>query len=261
MKSRLAASISFLPGARSNNICRTWKAFNFGWTSVQHGSSNRSVHSFSMEDDSFAELGPPVTERAVSQLKLATEKPERFIWKNGSANKMSSNKFIPVDKNHKKGTVSSRDKSCQSIAEPVDASNAGSSTDTIRIQGINEHASIHVIHSVCKTLGNLEGLAWVGNDAIDAFFTVASESDSQRILEKLNDTTIGNSHLSASLLSSNSTASKSIKEIALQERGLQFSTSLDELRRQLDLKKIYLEDLEMLHHEIMHLQCSPTMSD
>lgn len=49
------------------------------WTSVQHGSSNRSVHSFSMEDDSFAELGPPVTERAVSQLKLATEKPERFI--------------------------------------------------------------------------------------------------------------------------------------------------------------------------------------
>nr|GMD68888.1 uncharacterized protein LOC109159945 [Ipomoea batatas]GMD70943.1 uncharacterized protein LOC109159945 [Ipomoea batatas] len=66
-------------GARSNNICRTWKAFNFGWTSVQHGSSNRSVHSFSMEDDSFAELGPPVTERAVSQLKLATEKPERFI--------------------------------------------------------------------------------------------------------------------------------------------------------------------------------------
>ncbi|XP_019163603.1 PREDICTED: uncharacterized protein LOC109159945 [Ipomoea nil] len=258
MKSRLAASISFLPGARSNNICRTWKAFNFGLTSIQHGSSNGSIHSSSMEDDSFAELGPPVTERAVSQLKLATEKPEHFIWKNKSARKMSSKN---EDKNHKKGTVSSREKSCQSIAEPVDASNASSSTDTIRIQGIDDHASIHDIHSLCKTLGNLDGLEWVGNDAIDAFFTVASESDSQRILEKLNDTTIGNSHLSASLLSSNSTASKSIKEIALQERGLQFSTSIDELRRQMDLKRIYLEDLEMLHHGIMHLQCLPTMSD
>lgn len=97
---------------------------------------------------------------------------------------MSSNKFVPVDKNHKKGRVSTRDEPGQSMAEPVDASNASSLTDTIRIQGIGEHASIHEIHSLCKKVGNLEGLAWVGKDAVDAFFTVASESDSQRILKK-----------------------------------------------------------------------------
>ncbi|VFQ73865.1 unnamed protein product [Cuscuta campestris] len=300
MKSRVAASISSLAGGRSINICRTLpvqrtcEALKFRPWSQGIGSSNRSFISFVKEDDSFAELGPAVNENDASGLKLATEKPERFKWQNDFVRKRLSNnnKSHPVNKcGGEKGSILTRGESNQVMNQLLGSFSANRSTDavkvndtgalgessqpmeehmddafitnssTIRINGVDDRVSIHDIHSLCGKVGNFEGLTWVGKDSVDAFFKVGSESDSTGIVRKLNGYSIAGSHLVASILPNNSKASIPEKEIDWPERGLRFSTTLDELKKQMELKKMYYQDLEMLYHEIMHIQCPPTISD
>lgn len=353
MKFRIAALISSLAGGRSINICttvpvqRTWESLKFRPWSQWIGSSSRSYLSFVKEDDSFAELGPEVNENAVSRLKLATEKPERFMWQNDSARKrLSNNTSHPVNKsgnekgsvlthnesnqvmNHlldsfsanrstnavngkaqwqndslikrltnnkcgsnDKGSVSTRDKSNQVTSQLLDSFRASPSTDTvkvkdidtlgksgqtmeehanaastansstIRIHGVDARVSIHDIHSLCGKCGSLEGLSWVGEESVDAFFKVKSESDLAGIVKKLNGYSIAGSHLTASVLSSNAKASIPESKMGWSERGLGFSSAIDELKRQMEWKKLYCQDLEVLHHGILHLQCLPVIGD
>ncbi|XP_016476952.1 uncharacterized protein LOC107798461 isoform X2 [Nicotiana tabacum] len=132
---------------------------------------------------------------------------------------------------------------------------------TIRIKGISRDASFGEIHSICK-VGTTEGLAWVSKDSVDALFTVETDTESQSILKKLNGTTVGGHRLSASLLSSNSSsASMSANEDARCKMGLQISSYLTVLKLQLEEKKVHLEDLQMLHEGIMHLEDLPSNID
>lgn len=55
---------------------------------------------------------------------------------------------------------------------------------TIRIEDIPKDASLSEMHSICKSVGTTEGLAWVSKDGIDALFTVENDTESKSILKK-----------------------------------------------------------------------------
>ncbi|MCE3215721.1 hypothetical protein HAX54_003289 [Datura stramonium] len=143
---------------------------------------------------------------------------------------------------------------------------------TIRIEDISKDASVHELHSICKSVGTTEGLARVSKDGVDALFTVENDTESKAILEKLNGTIVGGHCLSASLLpSSSSSASMSENEDARWKMALQINNYLTELKRQLQNKKgdleefqvlkVQMEDLQMLHEGIMHLEDIPSIID
>lgn len=91
-------------------------------------------------------------------------------------------------------------------------------------------------------------------------------------LLRLNDTIVGGHCLSASLLPSNS-SSASMSEIkdARCKMALRINNSLTELKMQLNEKKVdleefqvlkvHMEDLQMLHEGIMHLEDLPSIID
>ncbi|CAN4112780.1 unnamed protein product [Withania somnifera] len=141
---------------------------------------------------------------------------------------------------------------------------------TIRIEKISKDATFSEIHSVCKSVGMTEALAWVRKDAIDALFTVENDTESESILKKLNRTIVGGDCLSASLLhSKSSSALMSENEDARCKMALQISNYLRELKGQLMEKeeelanfrvlKLHMEDLQMLHEGIMHLEDLPSI--
>ncbi|KAJ8565852.1 hypothetical protein K7X08_008428 [Anisodus acutangulus] len=143
---------------------------------------------------------------------------------------------------------------------------------TIRIEDIPKDASFGEIHSICKSVGTTEGLAWVSKDGVDALFTVENDTESELILKKLNGTLVGGHCLSASLLPNHSSsASMSENEDARCKMALQINSYLTELKRQVNKKKehmeeyqvlkVHMEDLQMLHEGIMHLEDLPSIID
>ncbi|KAK4372441.1 hypothetical protein RND71_007825 [Anisodus tanguticus] len=143
---------------------------------------------------------------------------------------------------------------------------------TIRIEDIPKDASFGEIHSICKSVGTTEGLAWVSKDGVDALFMVENDTESELILKKLNGTVVGGHCLSASLLPNHSSsASMSENEDARCKMALQINSYLTELKRQVNKKKehmeeyqvlkVHMEDLQMLHEGIMRLEDLPSIID
>ncbi|XP_059659385.1 uncharacterized protein LOC132306147 [Cornus florida] len=135
-------------------------------------------------------------------------------------------------------------------------------TVTIRIKNISSETTVPAIHSKCVSIGSLEGLSRAKNDAVDAFYSVQHELESQSILKKLNGTVINDCRWSANLLPSESSPLvMTDSEDAKCDIGLQISTRLAELKEEICMKKIYFEDLESLHAAIMHLEDHHAVSD
>lgn len=55
---------------------------------------------------------------------------------------------------------------------------------TIKIEDIPDDASLSEMHSICKSVGTTEGLAWVSKDSVEALFTVENDKESESILKK-----------------------------------------------------------------------------
>lgn len=143
---------------------------------------------------------------------------------------------------------------------------------TIKIEDIPDDASLSEMHSICKSVGTTEGLAWVSKDSVEALFTVENDKESESILKKLNGAIVGGHCLSASLVPSNSSsASMSENKDDRCRMALQINNYLTELKMQLEEKemdwlelsvlKSCMEDLQMLHEEIMHLEDLPSIID
>ncbi|XP_015062913.1 uncharacterized protein LOC107008400 isoform X1 [Solanum pennellii] len=143
---------------------------------------------------------------------------------------------------------------------------------TIRIEDISDDASLSEMHSICKSVGTTEGLAWVSKDSVEALFTVENDKESESIRKKLNGAIVGGHCLSASLVPSNSSsASMSENKDDRCKMALQINNYLTELKMQLEEKemdwpelsvlKSCMEDLQMLHEEIMHLEDLPSIID
>ncbi|KAL0435951.1 UNVERIFIED_CONTAM: hypothetical protein Sradi_0303000 [Sesamum radiatum] len=132
----------------------------------------------------------------------------------------------------------------------------------IRIKNINEETSDCKIHFRCKSVGDFVGLARRSKDVVDAFYNVRNEKIHLDKLQRLDNSVIDLNRWSAHLLTDNSESSEvSEHEEARQKLGVQIFEGLAKLRRQLNMKKVYLEDLQDLHASIVHIESRPPAPD
>ncbi|XVE73403.1 hypothetical protein DITRI_Ditri11bG0115400 [Diplodiscus trichospermus] len=133
-----------------------------------------------------------------------------------------------------------------------------SKTITIRISNINSDAADSAIHSTCTLCGPLEGLLRSKEDVVDALFSVQGEEDTKTILNKLNSTVLDECKWSAQLQHSESPAmAVTENDNSQDDLGIKISGHLAELKREIVLKNICAEDLECLHHSVLHLENHP----
>ncbi|XP_011079588.1 uncharacterized protein LOC105163068 [Sesamum indicum] len=132
----------------------------------------------------------------------------------------------------------------------------------IRIKNINEETSDYKIHFRCKSVGDFVGLARRGKDVVDAFYIVRNEKIHLDKLQRLDNSVVDYNRWSAHLLTDKSKSSEvSEHEEARQKLGLQIFECFAKLRRELSMKKVYLEDLEDLHASIVHIERRPPAPD
>ncbi|XP_058076771.1 uncharacterized protein LOC131225278 isoform X2 [Magnolia sinica] len=129
---------------------------------------------------------------------------------------------------------------------------------TVRISNISVETAEPTIHSVCKGCGSVEGLLRTKEGAIEVLFSVKDSSVAQTILNKLNDVSINGCRWSAQLLSK--TTPNSITNVADAQHGVgsQIINLIGGFRKQLEMKRIYLEDFEKLHQAVVHIRECPT---
>ncbi|KAH6823876.1 hypothetical protein C2S53_013572 [Perilla frutescens var. hirtella] len=126
---------------------------------------------------------------------------------------------------------------------------------TVRIKNINKDTTDSAIHSICKSAGELVGLARTGNDGVDAFFNVRNYTSHLDIVKRLNNTVLDLSHWSACVLTSISNSSEVPSEKdARYKLHSQIFYHFSKLKTELHLKQVYLSDLEYLNACIRHMQ-------
>ncbi|KAB1200698.1 hypothetical protein CJ030_MR8G026868 [Morella rubra] len=134
-------------------------------------------------------------------------------------------------------------------------------TITIRISNIGSGTADSAIHSTCMSYGALEGLVR-SEDAVDVLFRVKDNSDTQRILKKLNYSIMDGCKWTACLHPEEAASGVTTNnDDTRYELGLQISCHLADLKRQMWMKKVHTEDLEWLHHSLMHLEAHPASKE
>lgn len=221
----------------------------------------------SSEDDDFGELGSPVSHSGSKVPKLMTEKPEHFRrsdpTRKASTGTSSPRKrgktlinFILESDNGDSGLNSNDKNNCKKKRpSPIIIENVL----TVRIKNINTETTDSAVHSKCTSYGPLNGLVRRQDDAVDVLFRVKDSSEAKSILRRLNGTKFDGRQWSAHVLAKDETASEAMNNIedANCKLMLQMSDRFAELKRQMNMKKVYSEDLAILHHALLHLECQP----
>ncbi|OVA02563.1 RNA recognition motif domain [Macleaya cordata] len=124
----------------------------------------------------------------------------------------------------------------------------------IRISNISKDTAEASIHSICMACGPLEGLKRTKDGALDVFFNVKDTSTRHEIIKILNDSVIDGRRWSAKLVSgdNSSTATTNPGDDIHFREG--FTTLLSDFKKQFEVKKTCLQDLELLHDTLVHLQ-------
>ncbi|XP_010468938.1 PREDICTED: uncharacterized protein LOC104749062 isoform X2 [Camelina sativa] len=213
---------------------------------------------------------------SVSKPMLLTEKPE-VSWKTNGKRKTETHTSSPArdvtDSNvsFSKPTMPSSpvqdlNSKSQSIISPSseprnESSSKGSATSNhpssvvfIRIGNLNSKTADSLIHSMCLSVGPLEGLARVNEDTVDVLYRVKKRNVADSILEELKDTTVDNSQWTAEILPEAEEASK-------DEMGLRITRCCKKLDKHLLMQRILGKDLEVLLHSVMHLENHPMARD
>ncbi|PRQ21676.1 hypothetical protein RchiOBHm_Chr7g0241871 [Rosa chinensis] len=226
--------------------------------------------SSSSGDDDFSELGSPLPKAATSLPKLMTEKPEPY---NKKANRRRKPSGVPLESSTSLKNDSSKLESVEASKRPFLADEVSvncfdpsplvdKEAVSIRIANINSETTDSAIHSMCTSYGCLEGLVRTKEDAVDAFFSVEDNADIDSIVAKLNDTVMNDHEWSAKLHHRDSTPAVMSKESNGNFNvGLHLSRQLAEVKRQVIMKTVCIEDLEYLHNALVHLEahsCSRT---
>lgn len=129
-------------------------------------------------------------------------------------------------------------------------------TVAIRINNISPGTADSKIHSSCTSCGHLEGLRRSEKDAVDAFFKVRFTSDVRNILKKLNRISVNRSQWSA-VVQPDHPFSVALAGKDGTHRDLELiGRHIDEIKTEVSLKKIYIEDLSSLHDCLVHLESS-----
>ncbi|XP_010413264.1 PREDICTED: uncharacterized protein LOC104699624 isoform X2 [Camelina sativa] len=216
---------------------------------------------------------------SVSKPMLLTEKPE-VSWKTNGKRKTEAHASSaardvsdsnvsfskptmpssPVqDLNSKSQSIISpssepRNESSKGSATSNTPSNHPSSVVVIRIGNLNSKTADSMIHSMCLSLGPLEGLARVNEDTVDVLYRVKKRNEADSILEELKDSTVDNSQWTAEIVPEAEEASK-------DEMGLRITSCCKKLDKHLLMQRILGKDLEVLLHSVMHLENHPMARD
>ncbi|OIT07968.1 PREDICTED: uncharacterized protein LOC109225889 [Nicotiana attenuata] len=141
MKPRLVASISALMAGERAGIFKaisgifpesqTFNGFGGNCSSFQFQrfKSSNGLQFVCDDDDDFSELGSPV-ERAIGQLKLATEKPDPFVKYDNSRKVSSSKSSRSESKQSRKGRILNLDKPHRTSCEFGNGDDASGSIHT-----------------------------------------------------------------------------------------------------------------------------------
>lgn len=131
-------------------------------------------------------------------------------------------------------------------------------TVTFRISNIGSETADSTIYSMCMLYGTLEGLVRTKKGEVDALFGVKDNSDSQRILEKLNHTITDDCKWTACLHPKDSASEVMSNNNDKQcNFEVQISNHLDVLKKEIMIKKVLAEDLQLLHNALVHLEAHP----
>ncbi|XP_010544981.1 PREDICTED: uncharacterized protein LOC104817467 [Tarenaya hassleriana] len=234
-----------------------------------------------LEDDDWSELGCVKKESFVIP-KLLTEKPDQFREAKGKKKGLPCSSSAATKVTNLKGSTSKASKSSPTTKQKVKAkSNGGSrsksekknetttknsssstvveapsSIVSVRISNLKSETADSKIHSTCTSLGSLEGLARIDQDTVKALFRVRNSKEADRILEKLNETRIDDLQWSAEL---QQCANPTITDVdsSQDQMGLRISSCVENMRRQMWMNTILVEDLGMLLHSLLHLENHP----
>ncbi|VVB06640.1 unnamed protein product [Arabis nemorensis] len=122
-----------------------------------------------------------------------------------------------------------------------------SSFVVIRIGNLNSKTTDSKIHSMCLSIGPLEGLARVNEDTVDVLFRAKNLKKADSILEKLNEATVDHSQWTAEI----------VPEASIGEMGMTISSCFQDFEKQLMMLRIIGKDLEILLHSVKHLENHP----
>ncbi|KAL6271916.1 hypothetical protein ACE6H2_028827 [Prunus campanulata] len=228
----------------------------------------RSFNSSPSEYDDYSELGSPVPKAPSNPRKLMTEKPEPYMQKTNRKKKSSGK---PSKSSISSKDVSSKRESSRRASLDLETITKGfdlpihppddQEAVTIRITNINSETSDSAIHSMCMSCGSLEGVVRTKADAVDALFSVKDNMGIQSLIRKLNRTIVNDHKWSANLHSRDAAPAVTSKQSnANCDLGLDISRHLGDLRSQISVKTVCIEDLEYLHNALLHLEAQPDRS-
>ncbi|CAH2063068.1 unnamed protein product [Thlaspi arvense] len=203
---------------------------------------------------------------SISRPKLLTEKPQVSRKTNGErktdahASSPARNVTDSCVSFSKPSKSSSPIPDHESIAKNK-ASSKGSSTSrsrsnhpslavVIRIGNLNSITTDSMIHSRCSSIGSLEGLSRVNEDSVDVLFRARNMNEANSLLEKLNDATVDHSQWMAEIV-------PEAEEACRDQMGTRISSCIEDLEKQLMMRRILVKDYEVLLHSVMHLENQP----
>ncbi|KAJ0980608.1 hypothetical protein J5N97_008863 [Dioscorea zingiberensis] len=126
----------------------------------------------------------------------------------------------------------------------------------IRISNISTETTEPSIYSMCMSCGSLAGLSRTKEGAAEVVFKVRDKVVTKGIVDCLSKISADGCRWSAELLP-DSAQNSTINAASSRQIGSQINYLFGGFRKQFNMQRIYLEDLEDLHHAILHLRNRP----
>jgi len=131
-------------------------------------------------------------------------------------------------------------------------------TTIARITNLSSETTATTVHSVCMSHGNVESLQIRKDGSMDVHYSINELPNMPKILEMLNEIAINGSHWMAQ------PAPRLPQGLAKTPEGQkwlgkQLSNYIGNIKKHLELMRIYSEDMEELHNAVMHIKECPKL--
>jgi len=134
-------------------------------------------------------------------------------------------------------------------------------TTIVRISNLSPQTTATTVHSVCMSYGNVESLQTRKDGSMDVHYSIHELLNMPKILEMLNEVAINDSRWIAQ------PAPRLPQGLAKTPEGQkwvgkQLSNYIGDIKKHLQLIRIYSEDMEELHNAVRHIkECRKLVND
>lgn len=131
-------------------------------------------------------------------------------------------------------------------------------TTIVRITNLSSETTATTVHSVCMSYGNVESLEIRKDGSMDVHYSINELLNMPKILEMLNEVAINDSHWIAQPAPR---LPQGLAETPEGQKwvGKQLSNHIGNIKKHLQLMRIYLEDMDELHNAVMHIKECPKL--